>query len=227
MQQELDPMRDRLARLVTEEENERTAWEARLHAKEDEVKTLKARLSMREKRLLDENHRRNAELEKLRKQVTLEAESVKAHYESERTRLEKLLFERRETLARLQATENDLRKSGVEMNSLIVQAAQQQRQELDAPEPVAIDPQTRQKKQGYEWFGQTAPPHEALTAYGLMEFRDMAKVYDVDKAMLDRTQKYLMDQKDGKGGFKRNPRALDTFGRAPEPIRRPLGMAPC
>jgi uncharacterized protein YfaS (alpha-2-macroglobulin family) len=74
------------------------------------------------------------------------------------------------------------------------------------------------QKQGYEWFGGTAPAHEALTAYGLMEFRDMAKVYDVDKAMLDRTQKYLMDQKDGKGGFKRNPRALDTFGRAPEHI---------
>ena len=24
-----------------------------------------------------------------------------------------------------------------------------------------IDPQTQQKKQGYEWFGQTTPPHEA------------------------------------------------------------------
>lgn len=73
-------------------------------------------------------------------------------------------------------------------------------------------------KEGYEWFGGAAPAHEALTAYGLMEFRDMAKVYDVDKAMLERTQKYLMSQKDGKGGFKRNPRALDTFGRAPDNI---------
>ena len=36
------------------------------------------------------------------------------------------------------------------------------------------------KQKGYEWFGQT-PGHEALTAYGLMEFADMAKVYDVDK----------------------------------------------
>jgi hypothetical protein len=76
----------------------------------------------------------------------------------------------------------------------------------------------KNQKEGYEWFGGTAPAHEALTAYGLMEFRDMAKVYDVDKAMLVRTQKYLMDQKDGKGGFKRNPRALDTFGRAPDNI---------
>jgi uncharacterized protein YfaS (alpha-2-macroglobulin family) len=76
----------------------------------------------------------------------------------------------------------------------------------------------KNQKEGYEWFGGTAPDHEALTAYGLMEFRDMAKVYEVDKGMLERTQKYLMSQKDGQGGFKRNPRALDTFGRAPNHI---------
>ena len=31
-------------------------------------------------------------------------------------------------------------------------------------------------REGYEWFGGTAPPHEALTAYGLLQFRDMARV---------------------------------------------------
>src|SRR5262249_38249027 len=70
----------------------------------------------------------------------------------------------------------------------------------------------------YEWFGQTAPPHEALTAYGLLQFRDMAKVHPVDQAMVERTRKYLLGQRDGKGGFKRNQRALDSFGRAPEDI---------
>src|SRR5262249_37410822 len=74
------------------------------------------------------------------------------------------------------------------------------------------------KRRGYEWFGGTAPPHEALTAYGLLQFRDMARVYQVDPAMLQRTRDYLMKQKDGKGGFRRNDRALDTFGRAPEDI---------
>jgi hypothetical protein len=74
------------------------------------------------------------------------------------------------------------------------------------------------KKEGYEWFGGTAPAHEALTAYGLMEFRDMARVRDVDPAMLERTREYLLHQRDGQGGFKRNPRALDSFGRAPENI---------
>jgi hypothetical protein len=76
----------------------------------------------------------------------------------------------------------------------------------------------KKAKEGYEWFGGTAPAHEALTAYGLMEFRDMAAVHEVDPAMLKRTQQYLLNQRDGKGSFKRNPRALDTFGRAPEHI---------
>ncbi|HEY5924791.1 MAG TPA: MG2 domain-containing protein [Kofleriaceae bacterium] len=72
------------------------------------------------------------------------------------------------------------------------------------------------KQKGYEWFGQT-PGHEALTAYGLMEFADMAKVYDVDKSMVDRTADWLMSRRDGKGGFLRSSTALDSFGRAGEP----------
>jgi anti-sigma factor RsiW len=79
------------------------------------------------------------------------------------------------------------------------------------------DPQ-QPRRRGYEWFGGTAPPHEALTAYGLLEFRDMAKVRPVDQAMLERTRQYLLGQRDGKGGFKRNPRALDSFGRAPQHV---------
>ncbi|MFN8309712.1 MAG: MG2 domain-containing protein [Chitinophagales bacterium] len=74
------------------------------------------------------------------------------------------------------------------------------------------------KENGYEWFG-AAPSHEALTAYGLMEFEDMKKVYPgVDQAMIDRTRKVLMDKRDGNGGFKRNPQALDAFGGADEDI---------
>jgi hypothetical protein len=69
------------------------------------------------------------------------------------------------------------------------------------------------KTKGYEWFGQS-PGHEALTAYGLMEFADMAKVYDVDPSMVDRTAAWLMTRRDGMGGFGRSAQALDTFGRA-------------
>jgi hypothetical protein len=70
-------------------------------------------------------------------------------------------------------------------------------------------------EKGYEWFG-SAPGHEALTAYGLMEFADMAKVYDVDKKMMERTADWLMSRRDGKGGFARSSKAVDSFGRASE-----------
>ncbi|MEM0998639.1 MAG: MG2 domain-containing protein [Bacteroidota bacterium] len=73
-------------------------------------------------------------------------------------------------------------------------------------------------EKGYEWFGSN-PPHEALTAYGLMQFNDYQQVYEgVDKTMVDRTAAWLMSRRDGQGGFKRNGRALDTFGRADEDI---------
>ena len=62
-------------------------------------------------------------------------------------------------------------------------------------------------QKGYEWFGGD-PGHEALSAYGLMEFRDMSQVFDVDSQMIDRTAAWLMKRRDGKGGFQRNPRAL-------------------
>src|SRR5262249_6739419 len=69
------------------------------------------------------------------------------------------------------------------------------------------------KEKGYEWFGRN-PGHEALTAYGLMEFEDMARVYDVDRGMIERTAAWLMGRRDGKGGFLRSSEALDSFGRA-------------
>lgn len=71
------------------------------------------------------------------------------------------------------------------------------------------------KEKGYEWFGST-PPHEALTAYGLMEFVDMSQVHTVDPAMIQRTREWLLSRRDDNGGFKRSPQALDSFGRAPE-----------
>ncbi len=85
---------------------------------------------------------------------------------------------------------------------------------------VSFECQNTAKKQreGYEWFGGTAPPHEALTAYGLLQFTDLARVYPVDKQMVERTRTYLHSRRDSKGGFQRNPRALDSFGRAPDNI---------
>jgi len=63
---------------------------------------------------------------------------------------------------------------------------------------------------GYEWFGQN-PGHEALTAFGVMHFADMAQVREVDRAMIDSTRGWLLKQRDGKGGFERKRRALHTW----------------
>jgi hypothetical protein len=69
-------------------------------------------------------------------------------------------------------------------------------------------------QKGYEWFGG-APGHEALTAYGLLEFADMKAVYgNVDDAMMVRTASWLRKRRDGKGGYLRDPKALDSFGGA-------------
>lgn len=83
---------------------------------------------------------------------------------------------------------------------------------------------------GFEWWGN-APAHEALTAYGLLLFSEIAQVYPVllalgilsiyslnthgntlytdllykvDKALLKRTRDWLLSKKDGKGGFMNN-----------------------
>jgi hypothetical protein len=65
-------------------------------------------------------------------------------------------------------------------------------------------------EKGYEWFGEN-PGHEALTAYGLLHFADMAQVRTVDPVMIARSQAWLMGQRDGKGGFSRKRRALHTW----------------
>src|SRR4029077_16795704 len=57
--------------------------------------------------------------------------------------------------------------------------------------------------------------HEALTAYGLIQFADMRDVYGaVDSAMVARTGAWLKSRRDGNGGYLRDAKALDSFGRA-------------
>src|SRR5437667_7685344 len=46
---------------------------------------------------------------------------------------------------------------------------------------------------GFSWFG-SAPANKILTAYGVMEFYDMSKVYDVDPKLVLRTQQWLAAQ---------------------------------
>jgi hypothetical protein len=71
-------------------------------------------------------------------------------------------------------------------------------------------------REGFEWFGEY-PPHEALSAYGLMQFADMARVYPVDPGVIDRTRAFLLSRRDGTGGFLR-PADEHGFGDVPKPV---------
>jgi A-macroglobulin TED domain/Alpha-2-macroglobulin family/MG2 domain/A-macroglobulin receptor binding domain/Carboxypeptidase regulatory-like domain/Alpha-2-macroglobulin bait region domain len=53
---------------------------------------------------------------------------------------------------------------------------------------------------GFSWFGQ-APANKILTAYGLMEFNDMAKVSDVDPRLIERTRDWLVSQQQADGSW--------------------------
>ncbi|MSQ93029.1 MAG: hypothetical protein EXR98_00565 [Gemmataceae bacterium] len=64
------------------------------------------------------------------------------------------------------------------------------------------------EKRGYAWFGPAGAPDEALTAYGLLQFRGLAKVQQVEDEMLERTEQFLLEHRDNKGGFQRNPKDL-------------------
>jgi hypothetical protein len=70
--------------------------------------------------------------------------------------------------------------------------------------------------EGFEWFGQF-PPHEPLTAYGLMQFADMARVYPVDPGLLVRTREFLLARRDGSGGFRRHEEKHE-FGNVPAAV---------
>jgi TonB-dependent SusC/RagA subfamily outer membrane receptor len=70
---------------------------------------------------------------------------------------------------------------------------------------------------GFEWFGH-APAHEALTAYGLLEFTDMQAFVEVDKKMLQRTLDFLLKKRDGNGGFKIASGGYDRFASVPNKI---------
>jgi len=54
---------------------------------------------------------------------------------------------------------------------------------------------------GFSWFGQ-APANKILTSYGLMEFYDMSKVYDVDPRVIQRTQQWLVSLQQADGSWK-------------------------
>jgi type II secretory pathway pseudopilin PulG/5-hydroxyisourate hydrolase-like protein (transthyretin family) len=53
---------------------------------------------------------------------------------------------------------------------------------------------------GFEWFGRP-PANICLTAYGVLEFTDMARVHPVDEAVTERARKWLFGQQNSDGSW--------------------------
>ncbi|MCS6884897.1 MAG: alpha-2-macroglobulin family protein [Acidobacteriota bacterium] len=53
---------------------------------------------------------------------------------------------------------------------------------------------------GFSWFGN-APANKILTGYGLMQFHDMSRVYEVDERIISRTQQWLAAQQKPDGSW--------------------------
>src|SRR3954470_22026778 len=51
---------------------------------------------------------------------------------------------------------------------------------------------------GFDWWG-SGPPLVWLSAYGLNEFSDMARVYPIDRGVIDRTRAWLIQQREPDG----------------------------
>jgi hypothetical protein len=70
---------------------------------------------------------------------------------------------------------------------------------------------------GFETWG-SGPGKEALSAFGLLEFADMAHVYPVKPAVLERNASYLLSARDGRGGFTNTGESAHGYGSAPKPV---------
>ncbi len=65
---------------------------------------------------------------------------------------------------------------------------------------------------GFSWFGTDDPaPFLSVTAFGLMEFHDMAKVHEVDEAMLGRTLEYLLGEQQPDGSWEGDQSEFFSF----------------
>jgi uncharacterized protein YfaS (alpha-2-macroglobulin family) len=70
---------------------------------------------------------------------------------------------------------------------------------------------------GFDWWGK-GPPVIWLTAYGLLEFHDMSKVYPIDVNVITRTQQWLLSQQAADGTWSNiGPTHGETIGRAGNP----------
>ena len=66
---------------------------------------------------------------------------------------------------------------------------------------------------GFEWFGHS-PANICLTAYGVLEFSDMARVHPIDQKVINRTVQWLDSQQNADGSWN-SGRALHSWSQNP------------
>lgn len=70
---------------------------------------------------------------------------------------------------------------------------------------------------GFETWG-SGPGKEALSAFGLLQFADMQKVYPVTEDILSKDAAYLLKQRNGRGGFENTGESAHGYGSAPADV---------
>lgn len=65
---------------------------------------------------------------------------------------------------------------------------------------------------GFEWYGRT-PANICLTAYGILEFTDMARVHSVDEQVTARARRWLFSQQNTDGSWNEIHRGWTWAGR--------------
>jgi hypothetical protein len=71
---------------------------------------------------------------------------------------------------------------------------------------------------GFETFGH-GPGKEALSAYGLLQFTRMRRVFpEVDPTVTDRDVAFLLGSRDGTGGYRSSGSSAHAYGAAPKAV---------
>jgi hypothetical protein len=54
---------------------------------------------------------------------------------------------------------------------------------------------------GFNWWGNTEPGGMLLTGFGIQQFEDMSKVYDIDRGIIDRSKRWLAKKQNSDGSW--------------------------